>query len=932
MEDKENHPDEVKDHGAITKIVFHNFLTYDDATCVPGPFLNVIIGPNGTGKSTILCGICFAAGGAPGLLGRSDDFSDYIKHGKEDAFVELHLLENIQSTLKSLRAIVKNFQEREKRAVRISLLRQQRVLKGYEASQAQLAEDLKQRDVAKKAYNNAQKQTAPVDEKIANATKMRDQLVKKATITKKTQETNASKLAALTKTLSLEDELSDNTEKFNHVKEQFNQWDEQKAKIAADRDKVKELLESAELENQPNPDIEKRAQELKSRTKDIHMRDNQLRSNMDDLNRRKGDIERAKRYHKQSYEMKIRDLARVSRNDDNIAAWDFYERNQGKFRFPVFVPFLHMYVPTAEGIRCLNNTVGVRDVASFIFGCNEDEDLLLNAIKPLKVLILMILLIYNDATKVNTTVVTKDMIDEFRDSNTIMPQEFLRMGFTKMVSEMYEAPLPVKAHICSSSYVDRIPIGGQEIDDNTEGAAQNFRPPYSVFLTNKSRVQVKISRYDHYVSTARNALRDTGPFSSEIHSKQPVNFEEEERKLQNDATNTDQQREQLEADKEVLSKEWEEIKKQQETMIKNEHRVIELKAKFDRFEQRCQNFAKQKPDIDAARNAFELRKKILAEEAIGEIMKLSAELDSYRISVCEGLLANEEVACLNRTIRNLTDEKEALLDSSEKLKKEYQEKSNKYNQRLKEIQEDKERLVGMIKAPGKSFTSADAAIEALKKKLVEHNIPDNLEQIEAQIVEERERLDIGQDTGTQEKETWKDVMDQKLTAWLAPLQDLILRVSANYSKFFEHLGCEGQVKLDVPADKYNIEEYGVTILVKFRASSALQPLNHQVQSGGERSVATMLFIIALHSILHVPFLCVDEINQGMDPINERKIFNMMVSLSDSGKLTNSQYFIFTPKLLNGLHFNDHVAVHIVHNGPTMENAQYWDPEKFLRAA
>lgn len=32
-------------------------------------------------------------------------------------------------------------------------------------------------------------------------------------------------------------------------------------------------------------------------------------------------------------------------------------------------------------------------------------------------------------------------------------------------------------------------------------------------------------------------------------------------------------------------------------------------------------------------------------------------------------------------------------------------------------------------------------------------------------------------------------------------------------------------------------------------------------------------------------------------------------------------FRFTPKLLNGLHFNDHVAVHIVHNGPTMENAQ-----------
>ncbi|KAI1726808.1 AAA domain-containing protein [Ditylenchus destructor] len=917
MEDKENNPDEVKDHGAITKIVFHNFLTYDDATCVPGPFLNVIIGPNGTGKSTILCGICFAAGGAPGLLGRSDDFSDYIKHGKEDAFVELHLwnkrlkrsqvfkvelkkpksrkyfidgtavaMKEHQTKIREFNIQVdnpctflaqdkvKSFAEQNPKALLSN------TEKGYEASLAQKAEDSKELDVAKKAYNNAQKQTAPVDEKIANAERMRDELLENAARTKKTQDANASKLAALTKTSSLEDDLSENTEKFNHVKQQFNQWDEQKAKIAADRDKVKELLESAELENQPNPDIEKRALEWKSRSKDMNMRDSQLRAYMEDLNKRKGDIERAKRNQKQSYEMKVRELANVSRNDFNVTAWDFYERNQGKFRFPVFVPFLHMYIPTAEGIRCLNNTVGVRDVASFIFGCNEDEDLLLNAIKgsndKAKVLILMSLLIYNDQSKVNTTVVTKDMLDEFRDSNTIMPQEFLQMGFTKMVSEMYEAPLPVKAHLCSSSYVDRIPIGGQEIDDNTEGAAQNFRPPYSVFLTNKSRVQVKISRYDHYVSTARTMLRDTGSFSSEIHSKQPVNFEEEERKLQNDATKADQLREQLEADKDILFKESAEIKKQEDIMRKNEHRVIELKAKFERFEQRCQDFAKQKPNIDAARNAFELKKKILAEEAINEIMKLSAELDSYRISVCEGLLASEEVACLNRTIRNLTDEKEDLVASSNKLKKEYQEKRNKFDQLLKDIQEDKIRLVRMITTAGKSFTSEDAAIEALKKKLVEHNIPDNHEQIEAQIVEEQERLEIGQDTGTREDVANLEAKEKEETE----LKNEIERMQKSY----------------------NIDEYGVTILVKFRASSALQPLNHQ--------------------------FCF----KGMDPINERKIFNMMVSLSDSGKLTNSQYFLFTPKLLNGLHFNDHVAVHIVHNGPTMENTQYWDPEKFLRTA
>lgn len=58
----------------------------------PGPFLNVIIGPNGTGKSTIICGLCLAVGGSPKVLGRSDQVGDFIKHGKETGYVEIFLL------------------------------------------------------------------------------------------------------------------------------------------------------------------------------------------------------------------------------------------------------------------------------------------------------------------------------------------------------------------------------------------------------------------------------------------------------------------------------------------------------------------------------------------------------------------------------------------------------------------------------------------------------------------------------------------------------------------------------------------------------------------------------------------------------------------------------------------------------------------------
>ena len=38
--------------GAILRVKLHNFLTYDDVEFRPGPRLNVIMGPNGTGASS----------------------------------------------------------------------------------------------------------------------------------------------------------------------------------------------------------------------------------------------------------------------------------------------------------------------------------------------------------------------------------------------------------------------------------------------------------------------------------------------------------------------------------------------------------------------------------------------------------------------------------------------------------------------------------------------------------------------------------------------------------------------------------------------------------------------------------------------------------------------------------------------------------------
>jgi hypothetical protein len=48
--------------GAIVRVKLTNFVTYTAAEFFPGPNLNMVIGPNGTGKSTLVCAICLGLG------------------------------------------------------------------------------------------------------------------------------------------------------------------------------------------------------------------------------------------------------------------------------------------------------------------------------------------------------------------------------------------------------------------------------------------------------------------------------------------------------------------------------------------------------------------------------------------------------------------------------------------------------------------------------------------------------------------------------------------------------------------------------------------------------------------------------------------------------------------------------------------------------
>lgn len=80
-----------------------------------------------------------------------------------------------------------------------------------------------------------------------------------------------------------------------------------------------------------------------------------------------------------------------------------------------------------------------------------------------------------------------------------------------------------------------------------------------------------------------------------------------------------------------------------------------------------------------------------------------------------------------------------------------------------------------------------------------------------------------------------------------------------------------------------------------------------------------MFLLSLQKITATPFRVVDEINQGMDQTNERKVFQAMVDAAT--ERNTAQCLLMTPKLLPQLEYSEHVNVLSICNGVHISEVQ-----------
>jgi len=153
------------------------------------------------------------------------------------------------------------------------------------------------------------------------------------------------------------------------------------------------------------------------------------------------------------------------------------------------------------------------------------------------------------------------------------------------------------------------------------------------------------------------------------------------------------------------------------------------------------------------------------------------------------------------------------------------------------------------------------------------------------------------------EENRKKVMrevEERMSAWRVIVEGLLSEVNPRYQEILQKVGGAGSVRL-INAD--DIEAAGIDLLIGFKGAPPAA-LDAYTQSGGERSVAVISFLLALQQYIKSPFRAVDEYDVHMDPRNREAVSRFLVSVVEASK--ESQYLMITPGMINFTGENNHV--------------------------
>ncbi|KAL0919272.1 hypothetical protein M5K25_011358 [Dendrobium thyrsiflorum] len=1005
--------------GNITEIVIHNFMTYDHLVCKPGSRLNLVIGPNGCGKSSLVCAVALGLAGEPQLLGRASSVGAFVKRGEESGYIKIALRgftseENItimrkidvnnksEWTLNGAGASKKNVIEviqkfniqvnnltqflpqdrvcefakltpvqllqetekavgdpqlpvhhqrlidkrRELKDLEVSVARNKDTLHQLKALNAQQEKDVervRQRekilskvetlkkklpwlkyDMRKAVYKHAQNQEAEAKRKLDEAAKMMNELkkpIEKHKMEKTVQESIVKKINdQITRnskkrmdSIEMESRMGAQVRaKYEEVEDLKKQEKSRQHRILkAKEDFAAAQRQLAELPayNPPKEELEKLGYQIL----ELEMNANQIKMQRTEkgnfLNQKKMSLkkctDRLKEMDNES--TKLLQALKNSGVDKIFEAYNWLQENRHQLKKEVKV---------SNGVHAtyLENHVPNYIWKSFVTQDSSDRDFLVHNLKQYDVPIL-------------------NYVGE-RDANRSqfeITREMRELGICSRLDQVFSSPHAVKDVLISQAALDRSYIGDHETDKRADEVS---RLGISDLWTPESHYRWTVSRYGGHVSAIVDPVRSSRLFMQSVDTGDMESLKSQKFEIESDIISIEESLKVLQAEQRLLEDEAAKLHRQREEIIHN----VNLEKKKFREMENC---------IDQRRRKLEsLSKEEDVESNVRKLVDQAFQLDEKRFG-----LANEIKDFLVEAIalrRSLAEKQMTYIEHDAKIREmevdvkkhekfaiqaaHHYENCKEGTERCRKDLLDAKHLAESIAiiTPdlAKEFNDMPATVEELEAAIqdgiseansilfLNQNILQEYESRQQKINSIATKLQTDEEALSSCVSEISVIRDQ----WLPTLRNLVGKINETFSRNFREMAVAGEVCLDEHDVDY--DKYGILIKVKFRQTGQLQVLSAHHQSGGERSVSTILYLVSLQDITNCPFRVVDEINQGMDPINERKMFQQLVR---AASLHNTpQCFLLTPKLLPDLEYSDACSILNIMNGPWIERpSEVW---------
>ncbi|XP_034629986.1 structural maintenance of chromosomes protein 5 isoform X1 [Trachemys scripta elegans] len=1025
--------------GSIVRVTMENFLTYDNCEVSPGPHLNMIVGANGTGKSSIVCAICLGLAGKPSFIGRADKVGLYVKRGCSKGLVEIELFktpknlvikreihvannasvwfvnkkpstlkiveeqiaalniqvgnlcqflpqdkvgefaklsktELLEATEKSVgppemyqfHCELKNFRERERELENslqektnflekmkqrnerykqdveryyerkrhldlIEMLERKRPWVEYENVRQQHEEVKQNRDHAKEELKKLQQAKSPMTQQIQEVEKQWKNLDIK--IKEKTAEIKDTSQRCKQK--------QDAVEKKDKQIEEIQQALRMKSDEEMDRQKrihnARKMIEDwqNELNSTGNSEnLQPQIDSINNELRQLQEEKANIDGEMSDLRRERENLEREKKrvtdrivQFNNMMNLKEDKLRGRYRDTHNALLW--LRENKDRFKRSVCEPMmLAINMKDNRHAKYVENHISANDMRAFVFESQEDMEIFLREVRD------------HQKLKVNAVCAPTESCAENRPSRSV--EELHQYGVFSYLRELFDAPHPVMSYLCSQYRVHDVPVGTEKTRSMIERVIQETK--FKQIYTAEERYSVKVSAYTNQTISSNASLRPAQFLTVTVDADERRQLENQLKDINRRFQVRDSQLHTLYERQKGLERKDNELRQQKKERLERKNKRKQLESKISmkhdslkQMEQDAINLEEESQQTNARIKEINVQKAKLVTELMQlikncitlNILKVDLVLQSTTVNSKKNRLESDykaatvQLRALEQQVSDLGEKKRVLLEKCKGLMRKARQACN-----LSPDQEIPKDFQTAFQDLPSTLDEIDALLNEEKSRA------SCFTGLNASVVEEynRRAQEIQQVTGELEEkknelESYRQNISQVKERWLTPLKQLVEQINEKFSNFFSSMQCAGEVDLHTENEE-EYDKYGIRIRVKFRSNTQLHELTPHHQSGGERSVSTMLYLMALQELNRCPFRVVDEINQGMDPVNERRVFEMVVKTAC--KESTSQYFFITPKLLQNLTYAEKMTVLFVYNGPFMLEPTKWNLKAFRK--